>query len=428
VKTEIQFFEELRKPLDFRLRGNDSHCALKGFARTLTISNFKPSTGTSPVDGFFCFKEIPIEYLVRISYKGMMKVRTYLCIVLVSVLLLGCSDFGYYLQCAKGHMEVMSNTRPIAEVIKDPQTKPETRQQLEKVLEMRDFAVTELGLPDNESYRHYADIGRPYVVWNVVAATEFSLEPKQWCFPVAGCVSYKGYFKQVKAEELAATLRRENYAVDLYGVQAYSTLSWFDDPLLNTCLSSSDARLAGLLFHELSHQLIYIDNDSSFNEAFAMTVQIEGVRRWFQQTANPEEWQRFLDQQAQTEVFQDYLQATREKLSDLYRQELPIESLREEKQLLITAALESFAHLKKSGQLDQRFDPWMARGLNNARLAGSATYRDLIPGFQAILKQCQGELGCFYEEVRLIGTLPKAERRVRLKSVSHPLLTVQNGS
>ncbi|MCF6267981.1 MAG: aminopeptidase [Desulfuromusa sp.] len=201
------------------------------------------------------------------------------------------------------------------------------------------------------SYRSYANIGRPYVIWNVVAAAEFSLEPKQWCFPVAGCVSYKGYFKQAEAEKLAATLMRKSYDVDLYGVQAYSTtLSWFDDPLLNTCLSSSDARLAGQLFHELSHQLIYIDNDSYFNEAFAMTVQIEGVRRWFQQTANPEEWQRFLDRQAQTEVFQDYLQATCEQLNDLYRQELPIESLRQEKQLLITAALESFEHLKKSGQ------------------------------------------------------------------------------
>jgi len=357
-----------------------------------------------------------------------LKSLIYLIIMLATVPLTGCSDLGYYFQCAKGHIEVMANTRPITEIIRDPQTKPETRKQLEKVLKIRDFAVTKLGLPDNDSYRSYADIGRPYVVWNVVAATEFSLEPKQWCFPVAGCVPYKGYFKQAEAERLAANLKKENFDVDLYGVQAYSTLRWFDDPLLNTFLTSSDARLAGLLFHELAHQLIYIDNDSSFNEAFAMTVQIEGVHRWFQQTANPEKWQRFLDQQAQSAVFQDYLQATHKQLSDLYRQELPIETMRREKQFLIRAALENFAQLKESGQLDHRFDRWMARGLNNARLAGIATYRDLIPGFQTMLKQCQGELGCFYEQVRLVGKLPKDERLVRLKGVSPSKLAVQNGS
>ncbi|MDX2495789.1 MAG: aminopeptidase [Desulfuromusa sp.] len=346
-------------------------------------------------------------------------------VMLMTVTLTGCSDLGYYLQCAKGHMEVMSNTRSITEVVKDPQTKPEIRQQLEKVLEMRDFAVTELALPDNDSYRRYADIGRPYVVWNVVAATEFSLEPKQWCFPVAGCVSYKGYFKQAKAEKLAATLKRENYDVDLYGVQAYSTLNWFDDPLLNTYLSSSDTRLAGLLFHELAHQLIYIANDSSFNEAFAMTVQIEGVRRWFQQTANPEEWQRFLDHQKQGEVFHHYLHTTREQLNHLYRQNLPVEQMRTDKKLLISKAIDHFEQLKATGQLDQRFDRWMSHGINNARLAGIATYRELIPGFQAMLKQCQAELGCFYEEVRTLSKLPGSERLVRLKTGSQLELAAQ---
>ncbi|MEA3363083.1 MAG: aminopeptidase [Thermodesulfobacteriota bacterium] len=357
-----------------------------------------------------------------------LKSLTSLIFLLTTVPLTGCSDLGYYYQCAQGHIKVMSNARPIIEVIKDPQTEPETRQNLEKVLLMRNFAVTELGLPENDSYRSYADIGRPYVVWNVVATTEFSLEPKQWCFPVAGCVSYKGYFKQAKAEKLAATMRRKNYDVDLYGVQAYSTLNWFDDPLLNTYLNSSDTRLAGLLFHELAHQLIYIADDSSFNEAFAMTVQIEGVRRWFQQTANQEDWQRFLDHQKQGEVFHHYLHTTREKLKHLYRRNLPLEQMRTDKKKLISKALDRFEQLKATGQLDQRFDRWMLHGINNARLAGIATYRELIPGFQIMLKQCQGDLGCFYDEVRILSKLQKNERLARLKDVSNLKLAMQSGS
>jgi len=358
----------------------------------------------------------------------MKKTWIYLCIFFISAPLIGCSDLGYYFQCAKGHMEVMSKTRPIAEVVTDPQTQPEVKQKLEKVLLMRNFAVAELGLPNNDSYRRYADIGRPYAVWNVVAAEEFSLKPKQWCFPVAGCVSYKGYYKQEKAEKLAAELQAEHFDVDLYGVQAYSTLNWFDDPVLNTFISSSDAHLAGLLFHELAHQLIYIADDTSFNEAFAMTVQIEGVRRWFQQNSTGEEWQRFLEQQKQGEVFQDYLQTTRKQLNTLYHQKLSARQMRVEKQRLIAEALENFTELKETGQLDNGFDRWMARGLNNARLAGIATYRDLIPGFQEILRGCQGKLDCFYEEVGMLSKLPKAERLIRLKAGSQPELATQNGS
>lgn len=354
-----------------------------------------------------------------------LKTLIYIIILLATIPLIGCSDLGYYFQCAKGHMEVMANTRPIAEVLKDPQTEPEIRQKLEKVLLMRNFAVTELGLPNNDSYRCYADIGRPYAVWNVVAAAEFSLDPKQWCFPIAGCVSYKGYYDQAKAEKLAAKLQAENFDVDLYGVQAYSTLNWFDDPVLNTFISSSDARLAGLLFHELAHQLIYIADDTSFNEAFAMTVQIDGVRRWLLQNSKAEEWQRFLDRQLQARVFQDYLQTTRKQLSYLYRQDLPAEQMRDEKQRLIAKALDRFAEMKQSGQLENSFDRWMARSLNNARLAGNATYRELIPGFQTILLQCHGNLECFYGEVRILSKLPEAERLVRLKIGSQPELAVQ---
>jgi len=356
------------------------------------------------------------------------KVLICFAILFAATSLSGCSDLSYYLQCVKGQMEIISSARPIAQVIKDPQTTPKLRLKLEKIQQMRNFAVTELDLPDNDSYRRYADIGRPYVVWNIVATEEFSLQPKQWCFPIAGCLSYKGYFEQAQAEQLATRLHAENYDVDLYGVQAYSTLKWFSDPVLNTFVASSDTRLAGLLFHELAHQLLYIENDSSFNEAFAMTVQIEGVHRWFQQHSKPEKWQRFLDQQKQTKVFQDYLRTIHNQLKTLYQQDLPEEQMRNEKQLLLSKALELFEELKESGQLDNGFDRWMARGLNNARLAGIATYRELVPGFQAILQQCQGDLGCFYEKTRVLSKLPESERLKALKSGSKPQLAAQNDS
>lgn len=349
-------------------------------------------------------------------------------ILIAAVSLSGCSDLSYYVQCAKGQMEIVSSARPIAEVINDPQTTPELRIKLEKIQKMRNFAVTELGLPDNDSYRRYADIGRPYVVWNIVATEEFSLQPKQWCFPIAGCLSYKGYFEQAQAEHLAIRLQTEKYDVDLYGVQAYSTLNWFNDPVLNTFVASSDARLSGLLFHELAHQLIYIDNDSSFNEAFAMTVQIEGVHRWFQQHSKPEEWQQFLKHQRQSEIFQDFLRTTREQLRTLYQQDLPEEQTRNEKQRLISNALEGFEELKESGQLGNGFDRWMSRGLNNARLAGIATYRELVPGFQTLLQQCFGDMRCFYQETRALSKLPEVERRMKLKRRIQPELAAKSGS
>ncbi len=329
--------------------------------------------------------------------------------------LAACMDVGYYVQSIKGHMAVMAQTRPIISLVDDPQTSREDRQRFLKVLEIRDFAVTELGLPDNGSYRHYADIGRPYVVWNVVAAPEFSLEPKQWCFPVAGCVAYRGYFDQAAAEDLAARLQGEGFDVNVYGVPAYSTLRWFDDPVLNTFLGVSDSRLAALLFHELAHQVVYLPGDSAFNEAFAKTVEIEGIRRWFYATASATEVQRFLTHEAQAEIFQNFLRETRRHLSELYRQPLAEAEMRQAKINLFRQAGERYAQLQASGRLDKRFDGWMARGMNNARLASVATYRDLVPGFQALLEGTGGDFRQFYSEVEQLSQLPEAQRYFQLK-------------
>jgi predicted aminopeptidase len=330
----------------------------------------------------------------------------------------GCSELGYYLHCAKGHMKVLSGTRPISSVIADSQTDWQTRERLKKVQQMREFAVNDLGLPDNDSYRNYADIGRRYVVWNVVAAEEFSLTAKEWCFPVAGCVSYKGFFSEEKARKLAQALKKANYDVDLYGVEAYSTLNWFPDPVLNTFVTSSEARLAGLLFHELAHQLVYVADDTAFNEAFAMTVQIEGVHRWFQRHSETNAWQRYLLQRDQADRFHKFLLVIREQLAQLYQQELPENEMRAEKERLLAEALERFEELKQSGELGTGFDRWMAPGLNNARLAGIATYRDLLPAFQNLLESCDGNLKLFYQQVRNLAEQTKTARRTVLQQKS----------
>ncbi|MBN1957610.1 MAG: aminopeptidase [Desulfuromonadales bacterium] len=334
---------------------------------------------------------------------------------LTMLVLSGCSDLGYYLHCAKGHMKVLSKTRSISSVIEDPQTNSKTRDSLKKVKRMREFAVTELGLPDNHSYRQYADIERRYVVWNVVATKEFSLIPEEWCFPFAGCVSYKGFFVEEKAQDLARTLRRANYDVDVYGVEAYSTLNWFPDPVLNTFVVSSEARLAGLLFHELAHQLIYVADDTPFNEAFAMTVQIEGVRRWFQQHSETEAWQQYLLQRSQADHFQEFLLGTRTQLAQLYQQKLSEQDMRRAKLELFKAARNHFEELKRSGVLGPGFDHWMAPGLNNARLAGIVTYRELLPAFQTLLKSCEGNLPLFYQRVRYLADQTKTTRRALLE-------------
>ncbi len=187
--------------------------------------------------------------------------------VLSLLLLSACIENNYLLQCAKGQLDIMSRAEPIEEILAQGSEPQNVLDQLSKVLRMREFAISSLHLPDSGCYLEYADLERPYVVWNLVAAPELSLDLKQWCFPVAGCVSYRGYFDEASARTVAETLAAEGFDVDVYGVQAYSTLNWFDDPILNTFLVNDDARLAALLFHEMSHQIIYIKNETVFNES-----------------------------------------------------------------------------------------------------------------------------------------------------------------
>ena len=343
-------------------------------------------------------------------------VKLLLFLLLLSIIFLSaCTDVRYYVQCASGHLDVMRRCRPIDEVLADPQLPAERRRQLEQIREAREFASNELGLPDNDSYRQFADLGRPFVVWNVVAAPEFSLQPLQWCFPIAGCVSYRGYFDEASARREADRLKAEGMDVDVYGVQAYSTLRWFDDPVLNTFLNDRPHSGPALIFHELAHQHLYVPDDSRFNEAFAVTLEREGLRRWLQGRAGAGEWERYqLGEQRSAEFFA-LLQKSRDRLEQLYAEPLDATAKRTAKQAILVELTDAALELEKSWGGDG-LTRWLERGVNNARLASLATYRDLVPAFEGLLASKGGDLPAFYATVSAYAELPAAERLVRLEA------------
>jgi predicted aminopeptidase len=284
---------------------------------------------------------------------------------------------------------------------------------LKEVTAIRDFATRELGLPDNGSYRSYADLGRPYVVWNVVAAPEFSVEPKEWCYPVVGCVAYRGYFSEQRARRFAAGVRSQGLDVTVDGVAAYSTLGHFDDPVLNTMMGWNDVELAAIIFHELTHQLLYVANDASFNEALATTVEEEGVRRWLQSQGRDADLAEHLEQQAHYLKVIDLLTATRTELREIYASGMSADQMREKKRAAFAGMRTSFADLKAGWGGHAPFESWFTGNLNNAHLASIATYFTCVPGFERELKAAGGDLAVFYARVRALGKLDQ-EKRDRL--------------
>jgi predicted aminopeptidase len=333
-------------------------------------------------------------------------VRAALLIALAAASSGGC----YLLQSVQGQLSLMSKRQPITRVIAQPSTPPALRAQLESVAEIRDFASRELHLPDNGSYRSYADVGRPYVVWNVVAAPEFSVEPKQWCYPIAGCVAYRGYFVEARARRYAARLRAQGYDVSVGGVAAYSTLGHFNDPVLNTMMGWSDVDLAAIIFHELTHQLLYVPDDSSFDEALATTVEEEGVRRWLHARGRDADLAEHLRQQQRYATVVALLGATRDELRTLYASGLPPRQMRERKRDAIASLRASFARLKAGWGGHAPFDAWFEEDIDNAQLASVATYFGCVPGFDRELAAVRGNLTEFYARVRELAKLDRARR------------------
>ena len=330
-------------------------------------------------------------------------------LLLLFAVVQGCSTLAYYAQSIAGQLDISTRQRPIGEVLRQSDLPRHTRQQLEKVRLIRDFASRELGLPDNDSYREYADLEREYVVWNVFAAPELSLKPREWCFLFVGCLDYRGYFEREDALQLAGDLQQQGFDVFTGGVAAYSTLGWFDDPVLNTMLQWNEARLAGVIFHELAHQRLYVRDDTKFNEAFAETVAVAGVGRWLEEHGTPAMRRDYETAREQEEAFLSLVFRYRSRLMALYRSGLTDDQKRREKARLL-AAMAAEYRSTAGGPGQQRYDHWFEQA-NNASLLAVITYRDYLPGFMALLTHTGGDLVEFYRLAEELGQCPAAARK-----------------
>ncbi|HYQ37772.1 MAG TPA: aminopeptidase [Pseudomonas sp.] len=335
-----------------------------------------------------------------------------LALTALLALLAGCSGLGYYAQLAGGQWQLLHARQPVAQLLADPQQPPALRQRLLLSQEARDFASARLDLPDNRSYRLYADLQRPYVVWNLFATAEFSLQPLTHCFPVAGCVAYRGYFDEQRARGAAALLRVRGLDTEVAGVEAYSTLGWFDDPLLGGMLAWSDERLAALIFHELAHQRLYLPGDTTFNESFARFVEEEGLRQWRAARGLPPPAEHLARQREQ---FIALVLASRARLERLYAQPLAVEAMRAAKQAEFQRLRHEYAALRDGAwHGDRRFDGWFARPLNNARLLPFGLYEQWVPAFAALFAECGGDWPRFYARAAELARLPPDARHLAL--------------
>ncbi|HYM48837.1 MAG TPA: aminopeptidase [Burkholderiaceae bacterium] len=347
-------------------------------------------------------------------------------IALLLSAVLGCSTLNYYGQAIGGHFSILGRTRPIDDIIADPSTAPTLKAKLQRVATIRAFASSELGLPENDSYRYYADLERPFAVWNVFAAPELSLTPREWCFPVAGCVSYRGYFARTAAEAEAQRWRDQGDDVYVGGVIAYSTLGWFEDPLLNTMLDRPEPELAGLMFHELAHQKIYLRDDTAFNESFAMTVEREGVRRWLASQNAQAEYAAFLERAQRYEAFTTLVMRYRDRLGELYRSAVTDNDKRTGKKDEFDALRRDYAELKQRWGGYSGYDKWM-ENLNNARLLSVGLYHQHIPAFEALLARHNGNLPDFFRAANALAREPKDVRERMLAELIAETISAARG-
>lgn len=335
----------------------------------------------------------------------------------------GCGTVGYYAQAVSGHLDMMSKRQPLAKVMASEDTDPEIRRKLELLRDAREFAVAELGLPDNNSYSTFVNTGKKNITWNVVATPEFSMSPKRWCFPVAGCVSYRGYFAEADAQAYEAELKEQGFDTQIGGASAYSTLGWFDDPLLDTMLRGSDIRLAGVLFHELAHQVLYVKNDSSFNEAFATFVEQEGAKHWLRSIGKGDRvsiYESYLDRQID---FNNLLQQTRGDLVDLFASQpaqegegANNEALREAKQGVFDKMVANYETLKaEQWEGFEGYDNWFSKKTNNARLISVSTYLKWVPAFKTLYIESGSDFEAFYKAAEELSKLPFDERFEQLQ-------------
>ena len=336
---------------------------------------------------------------------------------LALVLIAGCSSISYYSQIVSGHLRIVMGKRPLAEIVSDETVNDSIKHRLNVAQRAREYAIGQLGLPNNQSYTSFYDTGKDYVTWNVVAAEEFSFEPKTWCFPIAGCVSYRGYYAESDADKYAEELKEEGVDTAVIGATAYSTLGWFKDPLLSTMLERSDPGIAALIFHELAHQQLYVGDDSTFNESFASFVEREGLRLWLEKEAlsNPQENQEEINaelsaRKSRRDDFVALLTSTRDDLEVLYASDIDTESMRQKKSQRFEQMRSEYAELKASWNDYPGYDHWFSSELNNARLVSVATYNEYVPAFEVLFQQSGQSFKEFYTAAQELSDMPADER------------------
>jgi predicted aminopeptidase len=340
-------------------------------------------------------------------------------ILLLSVLFLGsaCDTIGYYTQAVGGHLSLLSGRKPIDTVIEDEGASPELKQRLNDVKSIRYFAYEHLKIDVGGSYSKYVELDRPYVAWTVFAAPEFSLELKEWCFPIVGCMKYIGYFSKDAAEKHGEKLRKEGYDVLVTGAIAYSTLGWFDDPIVSSFIDRSRPKLGFLLFHELGHQVVYLKGDTEFNESFANTVAIEGTRRWLTYLNDGQALADFETAFERQKEFVELIEKYRKELKALYEQDLIPETMDFEKKAVYRKMTEDYQAMKKEWGGYSGYDDFFEDQFNNAKLGSVSAYFDLVPAFRKLLKQNGGDMEAFYEACRRLGEKSKSERHAYLEKM-----------
>ncbi|TIT24666.1 MAG: aminopeptidase [Mesorhizobium sp.] len=322
-----------------------------------------------------------------------------------------CTTISYYAQSLQGHVQIMAARQDVGKLIDDPSTPEILRARMASASAIRQFATDELALPDNNSYRSYVDVGRDSVTWAVFAAPEFSLAPRTWCFPVFGCVPYRGYFSEKSATETAAGLQRQGLDVYVTGITAYSTLGWSSDPLLSTMLTQDETYLAALVFHELAHQRVYVHDDSAFNEAFAVAVETTGVRKWLRATGDTAGLRRYEADRRRRAEFLALVSQTRDELRHVYDGNGTSEQKRASKKAAIERLRTRYRQMRDRRWGGYRgYDAWFDAPINNAKLAATSVYSDRVPAFLRLFDLCSGDYPRFYASVQRLGALDKARR------------------
>lgn len=331
----------------------------------------------------------------------------------------GCESLFFYKQAISGQSELFIKQQTLEEVISDKDTSATLKRQLEYIEEVLFFAEEELHLPVGDNFRHYVDIGRPYVVWNVLATGEFSFKPKKWCYPVVGCASYRGYFKIEPARAYVDNLRDEGNDVFVGGISAYSTLGWLDDPILSTFVYRNDMQLSALIFHELAHRILYVKGDTEFNESFASAVERIALERWLKHI-NSKEFDLYLRQKNRYDAFVEFVLSWKARISQLYDSDISDEKKRSNKAILYQAMLDDYENFKASNDNYQGFDAWMNNTLNNAKIITLSTYQARVPDFLSLYDLNQKDFQKFIDTCTRISRLDKTERDRKLESLLNP--------